>query len=377
MSAAPRLFTPLDLGGVRLANRIIVAPMCQYSAKEGRLQPWHWQHLGALAVSGAGLLILEATAVTPDGRITPADAGLWDDDQAQTLTRLLCDLRTFSSVPIGVQLAHAGRKASTLPPWIDGGRPLRPDEGAWEVIGPSALAFDDGWPTPRAADPETLRGVVAAFKAAAVRALRAGVDLVEIHAAHGYLLSAFLSPLSNRRTDAYGGSPAARLRFPLEVVKAVREVWPRTKALGVRINGSDWLEEGLQPSEAAAAAKAFADAGADYVHVSSGGNAPRAKIPGRQPLYQLDLASEVKAALPGTPVVAVGMVNTPDDAEAALRSGAADAVALARALLDDPRWPLRAALALGAPEPYPLPYERAAPSVWAGYARAHPPAAPA
>ena len=371
------LFTPTRLGGVSLANRVVVAPMCQYSAREGVAQPWHWQHLGSMAVSGAGAVIVEASAVTADGRITPQDLGLWNDEQAQALTRLIADVRTYSATPFGIQLAHAGRKAAIRRPW-EGGEPIPADDPrAWPVVGPSATAFTPASQVPAELTLAEMAEIRDAFVAAAHRALACGFDLVELHGAHGYLLQEFVSPLVNSRTDAYGGSLENRLRFPLEVAEAVRAIWPRDKALGMRINGTDWSEGGTNPEEAAVYASALEGLGLDYVCVSSGGAV--AHIPavpglqgvGRQLGYQLPFAEQVKAAVKTLAVMGVGMIVDPHQAEAAIAEGRADLVAIARTALDDPRWPIHAAVALGATPPYPSPYERAGPKMWAGYATAH------
>jgi 2,4-dienoyl-CoA reductase-like NADH-dependent reductase (Old Yellow Enzyme family) len=366
-----RLFTPIRLGGVELANRIVVAPMCQYSAVEGVPQPWHSQHLGSLSISGAGLVIVEATGVEPIGRITPGDTGLWNDDQEATFAALLKGFRTYSSARFGIQLAHAGRKASTHAPWLDRGSPLKPEEGAWTTVAPSPIPFAEGWPTPEALDEAGLKRVREAFVQAAVRADRAGFELAELHAAHGYLLNEFLSPLANQRPDAYGGSLQNRMRFPLEIAEAVRAVWPRSKALGVRLSGSDWAEGGITPDEAAAFSRELKARGYDYVHVSSGGLVPHARIPGNQPGYQVPFAARVKAEVADLPVITVGMISDPNQAEAILQENQADLVALARAMLDDPHWGWRAADRLGAPSPAPVQYERATKKTWAGYAHAH------
>ena len=365
------LFSPIRLGGVELSDRLVIAPMCQYSAVDGLPQPWHAQHLGSLALSGAGLVILEATGVTAEGRITPGDLGLWNDAQEAALAAIMRDIRTFSPARIGVQLSHAGRKASSTAPWVDRGRALRPEEGAWTSVSASALPFKDDWHTPDALDEAGMAQVRDAFADSARRAERAGFDLVELHAAHGYLLTQFLSPLSNRRTDAYGGSLENRMRFPLEVARALREAWPRERALGARLNGSDWTEGGITPDEAVAFSRELQALGYDYVHLTSGGVVATARIPGSEPGYQVPFAAEVKRALPDLPVMAVGMIATPEQAEAVLAEGQADMIALARAVLDDPRWGWRAAEALGDRAPRPVQYERAEPKAWAGYALAH------
>ena len=365
-----QLFTPRAVGPLTLRNRIVIAPMCQYSAVDGVPQPWHAQHIGRLAISGAGLVVIEATGVEAEGRISPADTGLWNDAQEAAFAAILSGIRTYSDTPIGVQLGHAGRKASTTPPWI-GNRALTPEEGAWTTSGPSALPFRDDWHTPVALDEAGMQRVIDAFVSAAGRALRAGFDLIELHAAHGYLLSEFLSPVSNHRTDQYGGSNENRMRFPLRVAQALRDAWPRDKALGARFNGSDWVEEGVAITEVQAFARALHDMGYDYLHVSSGGNLARAHIPGGEPGYQLPFAEAVKAAVPEANVIAVGMIYEPAQAEAIIADGKADFVAVARAILDDPNWPHHAAVALGVAEDLPNPYARAGQSVWPAYDRIH------
>ncbi len=365
------LLAPISIGGLRLANRIVIAPMCQYSAKEGVIQPWHWQHLGTMAISGAGVAIVEATGVEAIGRITPGDTGLWNDEQEAAFVRLLADIRSYSKTPIGIQLAHAGRKASTNAPWTERGGPLAPEAGAWTTAAPSAIPFTEGWHRPEALDDAAMARIKAAFVESAKRADRAGFELVELHGAHGYLLSEFLSPISSIRTDAYGGSLENRMRYPLEVAEAVRAVWPRDKALGMRLNGSDWVEGGLTPDETAQMAHRLQALGFDYVHISSGGNVATAKIPGGEPGYQVAFAEVVKKAAPDMTVIAVGMINTPEQAEAIVASGKADMIALARPVLDDPRWPLRAIAKLGGAPPYPVQYARAAEPLWPGYAFAH------
>ncbi|CAN5212371.1 NADH:flavin oxidoreductase/NADH oxidase [soil metagenome] len=366
-----QLFSPLAVGPLTLKNRIVIAPMCEYSAVDGVPQPWHWQHLGKLAISGASVVIVEATGVEAAGRITAADLGLWNDAQEAAFTRLISDIRTYSDTPIGIQLAHAGRKASVLAPWHDRGRSARPEEGAWETFSASAVPFKDDWHTPTALDEAGMTRVIDGFVQAAQRADRAGFDLVELHAAHGYLLTQFLSPISNLRTDEYGGSLENRMRFPLRVAAALREAWPRTKALGARLNGSDWVDGGITTEEAVAFSRTLHDLGYDYLHLTSGGNVAVAKIPGDQPGYQVPFAAAVKAAIPDVVVIAVGMIIDPHQAETILTSGEADAVAIARVVLDNPNWPHHAAVVLDAPENLPSQYERAAKSGWPGYAKAH------
>lgn len=360
------LFTPRAVGPLTLKNRIVIAPMCQYSAVDGVPRPWHAQHVARLALSGAGLVIVEATGVEAAGRISWADTGLWNDEQEAAFARIIGDIRTYSDTPIGIQLAHAGRKASTNPPWIERGGPA-PADKAWETVSASAQPYRDDWHTPTALDQTGMDRVAAAFVDAAARADRAGFDLVELHAAHGYLLTQFLSPLSNRRTDEYGGSLENRMRFPLRVAQALRDAWPRTKALGVRFNGSDWTDGGITPDEAAVFGRALHDMGYDYLHLTSGGNVATARIPGDQPGYQVPFAEAVKTAVPDANVMAVGMIVTPQQAEAVLTEGKADLIAVARAVLDDPNWGHHAAVALGAEETLPVQYERARAADWPGY----------
>ncbi len=369
MTSNSRLFTPLILGGVTLANRIAVSPMCQYSAEEGSATSWHLQHLGSLSMSGAGLLVLEATAVEPAGRITPACLGLYSEANETALEPVVALCRRWGTAKLGIQLAHAGRKASAKVPW-QGGGPLGSDEGAWQTVGASALPFDDNWPAPQALDDAGLARIRDAFVAAARRADRLGFDLVELHGAHGYLLHSFVSPVSNHRTDRYGGSLANRMRFPLEVAAAVRVVWPRDKALGMRITGSDWIDGALTPDDAGVFADELHQIGFDYVCVSSGGVGPRARVvvgPG----YQVPFAAAVKKAS-DIMVQSVGMIADPHQAEAILAEGSADCVALARGFLDDPRWAWHAADALDAEAACPPQYERARPKLWPGAKLAHP-----
>jgi len=365
-----RLFSPIRLGGLDLPNRLVVSPMCQYSARDGVPQPWHWKLLGSMATSGAGLVIAEATAVVPEGRISPDDTGLWNEEQEEAFARLIADIRTYSDTAMGIQLAHAGRKAGTLPPWIEGGRALKDGEIDWKTAAPSALPFADGFRTPAALDEAGMARVRSAFAEAARRADRAGFDAVELHAAHGYLLHEFCSPIANRREDAYGGSLDNRLRFPLEVASDLREAWPKSKALGARISGSDWIEDGFDAGQASVFAERLKDLGYDYVCVSSGAIAPGIHIPGREPGYQVHLAEAVKAKV-GLTTMAVGMIAEPELAEQILAEGKADMVAIARGVLDDPNWGHHARARLGDP-PAPQPqYARAAPDLWPGYALAH------
>ncbi|MES2978814.1 MAG: NADH:flavin oxidoreductase/NADH oxidase [Pseudomonadota bacterium] len=350
------LFEPIQLRGLTLRNRIVISPMCQYSATEGSATDWHLIHLGGLSLSGAGILILEATAVAPQGRITPGCLGLWNDDNEDALRRVLKVVRRHSRIPIGIQLSHAGRKAAAHPPFVGRG-PLLENEGAWPVVGPSAVAFGSKWQTPRAMTLEDMVQTQEQFVQAVQRAQRLGLDLIEVHAAHGYLLSAFLSPLANRREDEYGGSLDNRMRFPLRVFEAMRQAWPAEKPLGVRINGTDWHEAGITPHEAAEFAAELAARRCDFIDVSSGGNV-LANVP-LGPGYQVPLAQVVRERC-GLPTIAVGLISEPHQAEAIVSEGRADMVAIARAALNNPHWPWQAAEVLGANVEVPLQYYRAA-----------------
>ena len=359
------LFTPIAIGPMTLANRVTVAAMCQYSAIDGCMTDWHLQHLGNLSLSGAAMLAIEATGVTPEGRITHGCTGLYSDANEAAMKRVVDFVRTISPIRIGVQLAHAGRKASAQRPW-EGRGPLRSDEGAWQTIAPSPLALAPGWPTPAALDESGMNVVVDAFVAATHRAARVGFDFVEIHSTHGYLLSEFLSPLANRRTDDFGGSLANRMRFPLEVARAVRRAWPREKALGAKISGTDFAEGGWTVEDAVVYARELKALGCDYVTVSGGGVVLDAKVP-VGPGYQVPYAERVKREA-GITTGSVGLISGAQQAEEIIESGKADFVSLARAMLFDPRWPWHAAAALGADIKYPVQYERAHPNVWPGAA---------
>jgi 2,4-dienoyl-CoA reductase-like NADH-dependent reductase (Old Yellow Enzyme family) len=362
-----RLFEPLTLGGVTLRNRIAVSPMCQYSAVDGSASDWHLQHLGALSVSGAGLLVVEQTAVEPAGRISHGCLGLYSDANKAALARVIALCRRWGSARLGIQLAHAGRKASARIPW-QGGGPLGRDARAWQTAAPSAIPVDEHWPVPQALDEAGLARIRDAHVEAAQRADRLGFDLVELLGAHGFLLHSFLSPVSNQRSDHYGGSLANRMRYPLEVAAAIRAVWPRNKALGMRITGSDWLQGGITPDEAGIFAGELREIGFDYVCVSSGGISPQARA-NIAPGYQVPFAAAVKKAS-GIAVQAVGMIIDPHQAETIVADGRADFVALARAFLDDPRWAWHAADALGADVACPPQYRRARSDQWPGAALA-------
>jgi 2,4-dienoyl-CoA reductase-like NADH-dependent reductase (Old Yellow Enzyme family) len=349
------LFSPLPLRSVSLRNRIAVSPMCMYSAEDGVASDWHLVHLGARAAGGAALVLAEATAVEARGRISAADLGLWTDAQVEPLARIVSFVRAQGAVA-GVQLAHAGRKASVHAPWTGGG-PLAERDGAWPTIGPSAVPFADGYPTPAALDAAGIAQVVEAFAAAARRARAAGFEVVELHAAHGYLLHQFLSPLSNRRTDAYGGSLENRARLVREVVTAVRRVWPESLPILLRVSATDWVDGGWSVDETVELARGLAPLGVDLVDVSSGGLVPSAKVPAG-PGYQTGFAERIRREA-GIATGAVGMIVSPEQADHVIRSGQADLVLLARELLRDPHFPLRAAKALGVEGPWPKQYARA------------------
>jgi 2,4-dienoyl-CoA reductase-like NADH-dependent reductase (Old Yellow Enzyme family) len=355
----PRLFEPITVGGLDLVNRIVIAPMCQYSAVDGAMNDWHVIHLGHLALSGAALLTIEASAVLPEGRITYADVGLWDDATQAAMARTLASVRVHSDMPIAIQLAHAGRKASCDLPW-HGGAQLAPGHAhGWQTVAPSDLPFADTDKPPQALDAAGLGAVRDAFAAAARRAADLGIDAVQIHAAHGYLLHAFLSPLSNRRGDDYGGNLENRMRFPLEVFDAVRAAFPADRPVTVRVSGTDWVDGGWDINGTIAFARALEARGCAAIHVSSGGLDPHQAIP-VGPSYQVPLARAVKQAV-SIPVVAVGLITDFEQAEGIVGTGDADMIALARTILYDPRWPWHAAAYLGGHVKAPPQYLRSQP----------------
>jgi 2,4-dienoyl-CoA reductase-like NADH-dependent reductase (Old Yellow Enzyme family) len=357
MSSA--LFTPSRIGPLELRNRIIVSPMCQYSADEGRATDWHVIHLGHLALSGAALLTVEATAVEPDGRISARDLGLWSDDTEAALARTLESVRRWSDIPIAIQLAHAGRKGSTRVPW-EGSTQIPPHApGGWQTVAPSPVAFGPTDHPPAALDRAGLRRIRDAFAAAATRAGRLGFAAVQVHSAHGYLLHEFLSPLSNSRTDEYGGSLENRMRFPLEVFEAVRAAFPSDRPVTVRVSGTDWAPGGWDIDQTIAFAQALEQRGCTAIDASSGGLTPAQRIP-VGPSYQVPLARSLKSAT-SLAVVAVGLITEFEQAEAIVSTGDADFVALARAILYDPRWPWHAAAHFGASVGAPHQYLRSQP----------------
>jgi 2,4-dienoyl-CoA reductase-like NADH-dependent reductase (Old Yellow Enzyme family) len=356
----PELFTPIELGGITLPNRIVVSPMCQYSALDGSMNDWHFVHLGHLAYSGAGLLIVEATHVTREGRITHGCTGLYSDGNEASIARVIHYCRSIRKSPIGIQIGHAGSKASSQVPW-QGRLWLTPEQSPWQTVAPSAIPHGEGWHLPKELSLQEIRQLVDAFVSSAERAKRIGFDLLELHSAHGYLLHQFLSPLTNRRNDAYGKE---RMKFPLEVARAVREVWPKERALGARISGNDWAEGGLGPDDAVAYARELEQIGFDYVCVSSGGLVSHARL-NVGPGYQVPLAHEVKRKT-SLSVRAVGMIADPEQAEAIIAEGKADMVAMARAFLDNPRWVWHAAERFGVKLDYPPQYARARHDAWPG-----------
>lgn len=358
-----RLFSSLAIGRMELTNRVTVAAMCQYSAVGGSMTDWHMQHLGNLALSGSGMLVIEATGVVPEGRITHHCTGLYSDENEAAMKRVFDFVRTISPVRIGVQINHAGRKASAHRPW-EGRGPLGPDEGAWTTFAPSPIALAPGWPAPVALDPPKLDALKAAYVDATRRAARIGLDFIELHSTHGYLLSEFLSPLANHRVDEYGGSLENRMRFPLAVFRAVRDAWPSEKPLGAKISGTDFAPGGWTPEDAVAYARELQALGCDYVTVSGGGVVLDAKVP-VAPGYQVQYADHVRRKV-GITTGSVGLIASPQQAEAIVASGKADFVALARGMLFDPRWPWHAALALGDDINYAPQYERCNPKVWPG-----------
>jgi 2,4-dienoyl-CoA reductase-like NADH-dependent reductase (Old Yellow Enzyme family) len=352
------LFSPYRLGPLELSNRIAIAPMCQYSAIDGLPTDWHMIHLGHLALSGAALLIIEATAVTPEGRITPGDLGLWSDAHLEALRPIIAAIRRHSPIKIGIQLSHAGRKASSAAPW-EGGANIPPDQpGGWQTVAPSAVPHAEGESVPLALDREGLQRIKQAFVDAALRAQALGLDAIELHGAHGYLLHQFLSPLANRREDEYGGSLENRMRYPLEVYAAVRAAVPGM-CVGMRISATDWVEGGWDIEQSVQLAHALEKLGCHFIHVSSGGISPLQKIPVGAG-YQIAFAERIKRET-GLPTIGVGLIIDPQQAEHILQSGQADIVALARAMLYDPRWPWHAAAELGAQVAAPPQYWRSQP----------------
>ena len=351
----PHIFRPISFRSVTARNRIMVSPMCQYSAMEGVPNDWHFQNLASRAVGGAGIVFVEMTNVEPRGRITAGCLGLWNDEQRDALARIARFVKAQGAVA-GIQIAHAGRKASTAPPW-KGGKPILPANGGWEAVAPSRIPFGEGCPAPLELDEKTIAATVGSFAASARRAREAGFDVIELHGAHGYLISSFLSPIANRRTDRYGGSFANRIRFMLEVVDAVRSEWPDDKPLFVRISCSDWMEGGWDLESSVTLAHTLKAGGkVDLIDCSSGGVDPRQKV-SPHPGYQVPFAAAVRSRA-SIATGAIGLISSPEMAEQIVANGQADIVVMARAFLNDPYWPLHAAKALKAKVPWPPQYER-------------------
>jgi 2,4-dienoyl-CoA reductase-like NADH-dependent reductase (Old Yellow Enzyme family) len=350
-----KLFSPFRMREIELKNRIVVSPMCEYSAKDGHPQPWHLVHLGSRAIGGAGLVFTEASAVEERGRISAADTGIYEDAHIASWRPIAEFIRSHGAVP-GMQIAHAGRKASTAPPWT-GGKPVAVEDGGWEPVAPSALAFDSGYTVPHELSAGEIRGIVEAFRKSAERALAAGFEVLEIHAAHGYLLHQFLSPLSNARTDEYGGKFENRVHIVKQAVRAVREVWHERLPLFVRVSATDWKEGGWDLTQTIDLARQLKPLGVDLIDVSSGGAVPGVKIP-LGPGYQTGFAEAIRTEA-GIPTGAVGMISEAVQAETILSTEQADLVFLARELLRDPYWPRRAAKALDVKIKAPVQYERA------------------
>jgi NADPH2 dehydrogenase len=365
MSSA--LFSPYKLAGLELANRIVVSPMCQYSADDGCANDWHLMHLGMLANSGAALVIVEATHVERHGRITHGCLGLYNDDNEAALSRVMHSARRAGTAKFGIQIAHSGRKGSAQKPWEGGGQ-LPPGADPWPTIAASAIPFGDGWQTPREVTEADMERVRNAFVSSAQRALRIGFDEIELHMAHGYLAHGFMSPISNKRTDQYGGSLENRLRFPLSIARAVRAVVPKGVPLGARITGSDWKEGGLTADDAVAISKALKAEGLDFICISSGGVAGGIHNPA-EPCYNVAIAARVKKEA-GIATRCVGLIVKPEHAEQIVVNGEADMVSMARSFLDDPHWGWHAAKVLGAEVVRPVQYARAGPKLWAPAAKA-------
>jgi 2,4-dienoyl-CoA reductase-like NADH-dependent reductase (Old Yellow Enzyme family) len=353
------LFSPIKLRGLTLPNRIMVAPMCQYSADDGAANDWHFTHINNLALSGAAIFCIEATHVESIGRITPGCLGLWDDATESALKPILASVRKHSKAAVAMQLAHAGRKGSSQRPW-EGGQLIPLSQGGWQTVAPSAVAHKEGEAPPLALDAAGLLRIRDAFVAAAKRAERLGIDAIEVHGAHGYLLHQFLSPISNKRTDQYGGSLENRMRYPLEVFDAVRAAFPDHKPVGIKVSATDWVEGGWDVAQTIEFAKALKTRGVDWIDASSGGVSPLQKIP-LGPGYQVPLAQALKEAT-GLTTIAVGLITEPKQAEEIVASGKADMVALARGMLYDPRWGWHAAAELGGQVEAPPQYWRSQPS---------------
>jgi 2,4-dienoyl-CoA reductase-like NADH-dependent reductase (Old Yellow Enzyme family) len=357
-----KLFSPISFKNITLSNRIVLSPMCQYSAENGNANDWHLMNLGQFSVSGAGLVFVEATAVEPVGRITPGDLGLYSDDNERSLERVVQFFRKYGQTKIGIQIAHSGRKGSDSLPWLGLGRPLKKSEGGWETGAPSSIRYHENWPDPLPLDQAMMKRIRNAFLATAKRADRIGFDFLEVHSAHGYLLHEFLSPLTNHRTDEYGGSLQNRLRFPLEVIGEVRNVWPEERPLAVRISATDYFQGGWDIEEAVQYAAEIKKLGVDLIDVSGGGLVPEQKI-SFGPGYQVPFSDRIRKDA-NISTMTVGMINDPHQAEEIISTGKADLIAMARGMLYNPRWPWHAAEELKSKVEYPPQYLRCEPSKW-------------
>lgn len=353
-----KLFSPIKIGEQCFENRIVIPPMCQYSANNGLASDWHLMHYGSLSHSGAGLMVLEATAVCPEGRLSPFDLGLWGDEQQSAMQSLISSIRQYSQMPIAVQLVHAGRKASMPAPWQDE-KHVPVAQGGWQTVAPSAIAFNSSYDTPKELTTSQVKDLVKQFADAAIRADKAGIDLIEIHGAHGYLIHQFLSPLSNQRNDEYGGSVENRMRFAIEIFQAIRAVFPKHKGVGIRISATDWVDGGWNLDESILLAKKLDQLGCSYIHVSTGGLDMRQQI-SVGPNYQVPFAQAIKQQV-NMPVIAVGLITEAAQAEAIVATEQADMVAIGRDMLFNPHWPWFAAKALGAQVTVPPQYYRSAP----------------
>lgn len=354
------LFAPISFRGLTLPNRIVVSPMCQYASVNGSATDWHLMHLGSLSMGAAGLVMVEMTNVTLQGRISPRCAALCSDENEAALKRVVDFCRTYGVAKLGIQLAHAGRKGSQQPP-AEGGKPLSAAQGAWETVGPSAIPYGEGWPAPHALTRDEIRQLVADHVQAVKRAERIGFDVIEMHGAHGYLVHQFLSPLANQRTDEYGGSLENRMRFGLETFAAMRAAWPADKPMGIRVSATDWVDGGWTPDEVVAFARELKALGCDYIDTSTGGLDPRQKIP-LAPGYQVPFAARIRREAQ-IATMSVGLIDKPEQAEQIIASGEADLVVLARGALYDPRWAWHAAEALGAETAYAPKYRVCHPSL--------------
>lgn len=357
----PALFTPLQVRGVTFANRVAVSPMAQYSAIAGVAQPWHLQHLGSLAVSGPGMVMIESTAVDPLGCGSKTCLALFNDAQEAGLAHVIQGLRSFSQTPLGIQIGHSGRKASACDP-SQGRRPLSPAEGAWQTVAPSSLSFSNEWPVPRAFDADSLKQTQRAFQDAATRAARLNLDVLELHGAHGYLLHSFLSPISNQRNDEYGGTLAKRMRFVVETMEKARAAFPADRVVGIRLNHDDWQAEGMSLEDTIQIVQRLKEVGCDYVCVSAGAISGASRVRAA-PSYLVPFASRIRRET-GITTFVTGMIAHPQEANRVIAEGHADMVVLARAFLDDPRWVWHAAEQLGVTLDYPMQYQLAHPSAW-------------